>query len=56
MYKIFTQPSHPNSPQLVTQLTRGGALRSPLAVCLLLRYAVTLINDDPHGACEFVCI
>lgn len=33
----------------MTQLTRAGALRSPLAVCLLVRYVVTLINDDPSG-------
>ena len=34
--------------KLVSQLTRG-TLRSPMAICLLIRYISTLLNDDPSG-------
>lgn len=35
--------------KLVSQLTRGS-LRSPMAICLLIRYISALLNDDPSGA------
>jgi len=35
--------------KLVSQLTRGS-LRSPMAICLLIRYISTLLIDDPSSA------
>uniref|UniRef100_I2CP15 Gamma-coat protein n=2 Tax=Nannochloropsis gaditana TaxID=72520 RepID=I2CP15_NANGC len=35
--------------KLVLQLSRGS-LRSPLAICSLIRYIVILVHDDPQGA------